>query len=221
MPIQATIKQQVYQIIKDKISNGIYKPGEWLQENELASEMNVSRSPVREALRHLASDGLVISVPNKGVFVKEISAKDIQNIYDFRVMLESYAIQRSAENMTDEIRQAFLNCVSGLKDAHQANDLQSYIELDTKLHNMIIALSGNPLVESTYEKLYSMCKRFRSYSLNDPQRFDESLDEHLSIVQNMLNGNILEADRINRRHLELARDKIFDYMTGKITSEKA
>lgn len=221
MPIQATIKQQVYQIIKDKISNGIYKPGEWLQENELASEMNVSRSPVREALRHLASDGLVISVPNKGVFVKEISAKDIQNIYDFRVMLESYAIQRSAENMTEEIRQAFLNCVSGLKHAHQANDLQSYIELDTKLHNMIIALSGNPLVESTYEKLYSMCKRFRSYSLNDPQRFDESLDEHLSIVQNMLNGNILEADRINRKHLELARDKIFDYMTGKITSEKA
>lgn len=214
MHIQNTIKQQVYNILKDRISNGIYKPGEWLQEYDLANDLSVSRSPVREALRHLASDGLVISVPNKGVFVKEFSPKDIEDIYDLRVMLESYSIQKSHENLTEEKKKAFLKCISGLKHLHYVKNLQSYIELDTKLHNLIISLSGNGLVEATYDKLHSMCKQFRIYSLTGQQRFDESVEEHRNIVHSMLTGNIIEAERINKIHLELAKEKILEYLAG-------
>ena len=67
-----TIRNQVYQILKDDICEGRFAPGQWLQENELAERLCVSRSPIREALRQLASDGLVVEIPNKGVFVKSL-----------------------------------------------------------------------------------------------------------------------------------------------------
>ena len=89
-----TIRNQVYQILKDDICEGRFAPGQWLQENELAERLCVSRSPIREALRQLASDGLVVEIPNKGVFVKEFTARDIEEIFDLRVLLEDYAISK-------------------------------------------------------------------------------------------------------------------------------
>ena len=107
-PIQ-TIADQVYSILKKNICEGQYPPGFWLQENELCEQLGVSRSPVREALRRLVSDGLVISIPNKGTFVKEFTCKDIDEIFDMRVMLEGYAIRNSRANLTSAHIQQLLD----------------------------------------------------------------------------------------------------------------
>lgn len=219
-PIANTIKQQVYQIIKEQICSGHYRPGEWLQENELANIMKVSRSPVREALRKLAGDGLVVDVPNKGVFVKEFTPKDMEDIFDLRLMLESYAIQKSPLNLTDEKRNLLSDCMLQLKQAYEANNLPLYIDIDTDLHNAIIGLSGNALVESTYEKVHSMIKQFRIYSLTGKQRFDESIKEHADIVNLILAGDVMQADRICRTHLELAKEKILEHMSEHNTDNK-
>ena len=95
-----TIRNQVYQILKDDICEGRFAPGQWLQENELAERLCVSRSPIREALRQLASDGLVVEIPNKGVFVKEFTTRDIEEIFDLRVLLEDYAISKLQHHLT-------------------------------------------------------------------------------------------------------------------------
>jgi DNA-binding GntR family transcriptional regulator len=152
-PISNTIKQQVYQIIKDQICKGIYSPGKWLQEKELANEFRVSRSPVREALRQLASDGLVVEVPHKGVFVKKLTPKDIEDIFDVRLLLESYAIDRIPQHLNEENKAALKACLDDLINAYNENDLNLYIEHDTRLHNMLIDMSGNNLIKSTYEKV--------------------------------------------------------------------
>ena len=93
-----TIADQVYSILRKNICEGQYPPGSWLQEVELCNQLGVSRSPVREALHRLVSDGLVVSVPNRGTFVKEFTCRDIDEIFDMRVMLEEYAIRRSRRN---------------------------------------------------------------------------------------------------------------------------
>jgi len=212
-PIADTIKQQVYQIIKDKICKGEYSPGKWLQEKELANEFKVSRSPVREALRQLASDGLVVEIPHKGVFVKRITSKDIEDIFDVRVLLESYAIKKAYENLTEENKNALMDYVSKLTQAHEEGNLHLYIELDTKLHNLIIDMSGNSVLKTTYEKVHSMIQQFRIYSLTGKQRFDESVVEHQDIVNGIISGNVDEADQINKTHLRLAKEKIQEYIT--------
>lgn len=213
-PISDTIKQQVYQIIKDQICKGNYSPGKWLQEKELANEFKVSRSPVREALRQLASDGLVIEIPHKGVFVKKITPKDIEDIFDIRVLLESYAIRKAYDNLTEENKNSLLQFVSELTQAHQEGNLHLYIELDTKLHNMIIDMGGNSVLKTTYEKVHSMIQQFRIYSLTGQQRFDESVIEHQGIVNGIISGKVDEADQINKTHLTLAKEKIQEHITN-------
>lgn len=211
----STIKQQVYQIIKDDICNGVYQPGQWLQETDLSATLQVSRSPIREALRQLVADGLVVEYPNRGVFVKEYTTKDIEDVFDLRILLESYAIMNSGKNMTVDDIQKLNAHLDNLYHFHGTGDLESYIKEDTELHQLIIELSGNDLVISVYDRVYSMIQQFRIYSLMSTERFDDSLTEHSDIIRNLLSGNAKEADRINRLHLQLAREQIIHYLDSK------
>lgn len=210
-----TIKEQVYQIIKEDICNGVYPPGYWLQETDLSASLSVSRSPIREALRQLVADGLVVEYPNRGVFIKEYTQKDIEDIFDLRTIMESYAIMRSGQNLTIPNIEELTAFMNTLAHYHGDDDMENYIKEDTRLHQLIIKLSGNDLVVSTYDRVYSMVQQFRIYSLTSKERFDESVKEHTEIIQNILSGNAREADRINRLHLELARSKIIEYLNKK------
>jgi len=211
-PAITTMRAQVYQIIKDAICSGQYEPGSWLQEKELASQLCVSRSPVREALRQLSVDGLTVEIPNKGVFVKEITAKDIGDVFAMRVLLENYAIEHLRKPISADDKKQLHKYLNNLETAHRNDDLRLYITLDTELHELIIKLCYNDLLESLYEKVYSMIQQFRIYSLVSKIRFDESVDEHRGLIECILEGKTKEAIGINKRHLKLARDKILEYL---------
>lgn len=199
-----TIRDQVYQILRDDICAGKYAPGFWLQEGELTESLGVSRSPVREALRHLVADGLLIEIPNKGVFVKEFTARDIDEIFDMRVMLESYAIRKSRSRMTSARLQKLFDILEELERTFASGKLEDYTQVDEYLHKWIVELSENSLVISTYDRVRSMNQQFRVLSLTSHRRFDESLDEHRQIVQYLALGNVEAACETNNRHLELA-----------------
>ena len=210
-----TIREQVYKILRDDICQGVYPPGTRLQEVELAEGLNVSRSPVREALRQLAADGLLLEIPNKGVYVKEFTVKDIEEIYDLRVMLESYGILHSTGHITAMRRERLLGLLKDMEDFLRKDDLQSYTSLDEKLHNHIVHLGDNSLINDTYDRVRSMNQQFRILSLMDQQRFRESLDEHREIVHALVTGDLKHADDVNRHHLELARIAILKRMKGE------
>ena len=210
-----TIREQVYKILRDDICQGVYAPGTRLQEVELAESLNVSRSPVREALRQLAADGLLLEIPNKGVYVKEFTVRDIEEIYDLRVMLESYGIYHSAGHITSIRRERLLGYLSDLEEYLKKEDLKSYTATDEKLHNQIVHLGDNSLINDTYDRVRSMNQQFRILSLMDPQRFQESLEEHREIVLALVTGDLQRADDINRHHLELARQAILKRMNSE------
>lgn len=210
--ISATIRDQVYQILKRDICEQYYKPGQWLQEKELAARLEVSRSPVREALRQLANDGLVVEIPNKGVFVREFSPDDIKDIFDMRIVMESYAIERSRENLTDDLVAELSETIMKLKAAYDIDDLKLYIEIDTHLHQQLINLGGNKLICSTYERLRSMLQPFRIYSLMDKERFKLSVKEHSDIAEFVIAGQPQKAIECNKAHLSLAQDAVMSHI---------
>ncbi|GFI62291.1 putative D-xylose utilization operon transcriptional repressor [Clostridiales bacterium] len=210
-----TMKHQTYQIIKKEICDGNFPPGKWLQEKELAEKLNVSRSPVREALKQLVDEGLAIEYPNKGVFVKEFTSRDIEEIYEVRILLESYAIKNSVKTITSKNIQEMKEILQSLIEFYKENDLASYIEIDTKLHEYIINLGGNSLVVDIYRRIYSQTQQFRIYSLTTQRRFDDSAEEHRRIVENIASGDWEEADRINKIHLTLAREEIIEHFEAK------
>ncbi len=207
-----TIGKQVYTILRDDISNGVYPAGYWLQENELANTLNVSRSPVREALRRLVSDRLVVAIPNKGIFIRKFTAKDIQEIFDVRLMLETYAILNLPPHLSPSKTAPLTICLDNLCKTHKANNLKKYIVYDSDLHNIVINLCDNTLVHSIYEQVYILINQFRIYSLKDTIRFDESVGEHKCFIGNIIAGNYKKAASINEEHLKLAKEKIIEYL---------
>ena len=208
-----TIRGQVYELLKQEICHGKYTPGQWLQEKELAEQFSVSRSPVREALKQLAADGLVIEVPNKGVFIREFTPKDIEEIFDLRVMMESYAIDKIVDLLTDKARSQLSSCLEQLRITFEQNQLKQYIQADTALHDLIIRLSGNSFLAIAYERVHIMIQQFRIYSLQDQGRFDESIEEHQALIRHILAGEAAQAKEINSCHLQLAKEQIILYLT--------
>ena len=203
-----TMREQVYEILRDEICRGVYPPGTRLQEADLTEHLNVSRSPVREALRQLVSDGLLLEIPNKGVYVKEFTVKDIEEIFDLRVLLESYGMHHSAGHITSSRLERLLRILADLESSFAEGDLEAYTASDEKLHVQIVRLADNSLVNDTYERVRSMNQQFRVLSLMSPKRFKESLDEHRTIIHSLATGDIKTADSVNRRHLQLACDTI-------------
>ena len=200
-----TIRGQVYQILRDEICRGVYEPGFWLQETDLSEHLGVSRSPIREALRQLVSDGLVVEIPNKGVFVKKFTGRDIDEIFDMRLMLESYAIQNSCSHMTSARLESLFDILDHMERTHTADNLEEYTRYDELLHNRIVEIADNSLVKSTYDRVRSMNQQFRVLSLTSSKRFSESLVEHRQIIQALAMGDTVTALQTNARHLELAR----------------
>ena len=214
-----TIREQVYQILRDEICRGDYPAGYRLQEVELTEHLNVSRSPVREALRQLVSDGLLIEVPNKGVYVKEFTTRDIKEIFDMRVMLESYGIFNSRKNMTSARLEKLLSILHDLEDAFDRGDMETYTRHDERLHDHIVHLGDNSLVNDTYERVRSMNQQFRVLSLMSNRRFTESLDEHRTIIQSLATGDVKTADVV--RHLELACNTIIESLNRREQQQAA
>ena len=207
-----TIRGQVYQILRDEICKGRYEPGFWLQETELAEHLGVSRSPIREALRQLVADGLVVEIPNKGVFVKKFTSRDIDEIFDMRLMLESYAIQNSRSRMTSARLESLFDILDRMEKTHAAGDLEEYTRYDELLHNRIVDIADNSLVKSTYDRVRSMNQQFRVLSLTSRKRFSESLVEHRQIIQSLAIGDTTTALQTNAQHLELARISIKEHL---------
>lgn len=219
MPVKSaiapTIKDQVYAILKAEICGGEHVDGQRLQENDLATRLNVSRSPVREALRQLASDGLVLEIPNKGVFVRELTPKDIDDIFEMRLLLETYAINRSPDFMTPAALEKLTFYHGELARLHAAGELSLYRDIDSKLHSLLIQLSGNDVAIAVYDKISSLAQKFRGISLLGKQRFDDSVEEHQSIIAGLLKSDTAGAAATNKRHLQFAKQEIVNHLAAK------
>lgn len=202
-----TIKEQVYNILKEQILDGTFRPGQWLQEAKIAKDLGVSRSPIREALQQLLGDGLAVNIPNKGVFVKEITEQDMLDIFEVRICFESVGIRRSVENLSDSKMLELQDIKANLIEYYQAGDKKNYIRADSRLHQMIIQLSGNKLIQDVSVRIYTMEHLSRTISLYSPERFVESLEEHIGVIDGLLQGDVDKALHYNEKHLMLAREE--------------
>lgn len=206
-----TIQNQVYHRLKEEICSGQFSAGQRLQEKLLAEHFQVSRSPVREALRRLGADGLVEEIPNRGVFVRTFTTKDIEEIYEARVMLESQAITRLNPGMMEPYAGEFLDLLDRIHRTYERDDLPGYTQLDTQLHRLLIQATGNSLLMVLYDRIDCHVRQFRRFSLLDLTRRRESVDEHDRIIRLLLEGNNEGAREVNCRHLLLARDQVLEY----------
>ncbi|PPA71344.1 GntR family transcriptional regulator [Jeotgalibacillus proteolyticus] len=187
LPIEKrkSIHYQLYQIIKERIIRGTYNPGERLYEAKLARELNISRSPVREALRLLENEGLLIQDEQSRIFVYEPSSVDVEHIYQCRQVLESLAASLAAENASDkelnEILDTALHSQMTVDEDCEENKYK-LIELNSHYHDLIIQYSKNPRLKKQVNSLRTLTFFYRRLNVDDPRRRKQIVEQHIEIA---------------------------------------
>lgn len=206
---QYSLTAKAFHHLKHDIIKGKYKPGESLVETKLAKEMGVSRTPVREAIRLLEYEGLVVNTPNKGTIVQGISAQDINDIYTIRTLIEGLAARWAVEKITpDELNH--LEETLELMEFYKAKgDLENVAKLDTKFHEIIYrACKSKPLLQ-VLMNFHDLAQRARSASITAAGRVEKTLEEHREIV-----------DAIRRKDPAAAEKAMTDHVLGVINNMK-
>lgn len=201
-----TFKQQVYHIIKRRIADGTYRHGQRLQENDLSSDLKVSRSPVREALKQLVLEGILVEIPNKGVSLRIFSEKEIHDIYDYRILLECYAI----DFITDHPKCFPLQQLNDVRDCILAIDgetIDYVVEPQINPHDAFVAATGNDYLITAHNRA-SFCTMSYHYALFSGENYNINLQQHLDIVNSLLEHDYKKAKEVLIYHLKNSRDII-------------
>lgn len=178
-----SLRGRIYNSIRDKILSGDYHEHEELKENALATELGVSRTPVREALRQLELEGLVNIIPNKGASVTGITKKDIHDIYIIRSYLEGLCAKWACENITNTQIES-LEEILYLSDFHaRRSHFEQMVELDNKFHDLIYKASGSKILNHVLSDFHQYVERVRKITLARPYRAEQSSKEHAAIVE--------------------------------------
>jgi len=206
--ISTTIKDQVYDLLKENILSGDLKPGERIQEVQIADKLNVSRSPVRNAINKLIGEGFLESIPNKSVCVRKFTHRDINESYDFRLIIEKYAVEKVVENMNDEIADRLRTFRQSFLDNSKIEKLTDYLKVDADFHKYLVQVSGNKFILEALDKVSMMISPFRLMALSLESRFMDSVEEHTTIIDNLLKGDKEAAIASCENHLTSVKEEI-------------
>jgi len=214
------LREIVFETLREAIINATLKPGERLMEIQLAEEMGVSRTPVREAIRKLELEGFVVMVPRKGAYVADISTKDIADVFEIRAALEGLAAGLAAERITEEELEQLERILVKIGECIKNNDLEKLIEVDTEFHDTLFKASRNERLVQIVSNLREQIQRFRTASLSTPGRMKYALEEHKKIVEAVSERNVELAQALAREHIENAENSMFELLNEHKIPEK-
>lgn len=200
-----TLKQQAYNIIKKKIITCEYPPNFLLNEEKLKDEIGASRTPIRDALSRLEQENLVRILPKKGIMVASLSIREINAIYEARMLVEPYAIEHYANKVGKERLEYFR------KIFRDGKEIQERIyDVDDKLHIEFINAMDNEYFQAMYERIYYQNCRLRILSgVKSEKRIEETLQEHLKIINACLEEQWQDAAEAMREHLVCSKRASF------------
>ncbi len=200
-----TLQNQVYEFVKAKIMNLALKPGQYVTDSEVASQLGISRTPVREALRRLEHEGLLISEARRGWKVYALSLADVREIFDVKEAVEGMMARRATECTDQELRSALQETIEGMHRAVEADDVEAWLEADVEFHRVLFAMSENEratdIIQNLNDQWHRVCLGFIALQ----GRTRRSSREHAAIVESILSGNGSEAERLMRVHLRNVR----------------
>ena len=202
----ASLSDKVYHHLRDDITEGRYHPGDYLVELKIADELNVSRTPVREALKQLELEGLVSSQPNRGVVVIGITNEDIRDVFTIRHLLEGQAAYWAAERISDQQLDQLSELVELMDLYTRKNDTEHLVRLDSKFHEVIYEACNSKTLYHILTSLHQNIHRARQSSLGMPNRAPNSLEEHRSIFSALERHDADAAKSYMEQHVTYAAE---------------
>ncbi|WP_213974330.1 GntR family transcriptional regulator [Tepidanaerobacter acetatoxydans] len=206
-----SLRARIYNSLKKSILDGTYKHGESLIEMKLAKELGVSRTPIREALRQLELEGLVSSIPNKGVIVEGVTLQDIDDIYTIRKTIEGLAARWAAEKISDAQLKKLKDILDLMEFYTKKGNTEKLSELDSKFHDIIFQASNSRPLESVLTNFHQFIQRARLISVKAEGRAIHSLKEHRDIYDALAAHDADTAEKAMTNHVGNARVNLIPF----------
>jgi len=196
-----SLGSKIFILLRDRILNESYKCGDKLNELTLAKELKISRTPIREALKQLELEGLVESIPNKGVYVKGFSPRDIDDMFEIRLSLEGLAVSFAIDRM-DEVHLAKIKEVFELLEFYTAKgDFDKVNDFNILFHESIYQATQSTYFEQILKDIHYYVSVTSRHSIARPERLESSLVEHRAILEAIIDGDKEEATERIQRHI--------------------
>jgi DNA-binding GntR family transcriptional regulator len=199
------INRPLYEDVAERLREQIFAhelaPGSWLDEQSLALAFGISRTPMREAIKVLASEGLVTTKMNKGAYVTEVERRDLEQIFTVLSLLEGEAAKETALRATEAELTQLDDLHHRLEKAAADRDLEQFFEINVRFHEKIQEIAANPWMNGVINDLRKVLKLQRRDSLSRSGRLLSSLVEHREILQAILKRDPLAAEEAMRKHL--------------------
>ena len=209
------LRDVVFNTLRDAILKGELVPGERLMEKQLAERMGVSRTPIREAIRKLELEGLVVMIPRKGAEVATITEKDIKDVLEVRAALEELAVKIACEKMTDEELEKLKQTMEEFYEASINREVDTLIQKDVEFHDIIFNATENEKLIQIINNLREQIYRYRVEYIRKMEDFSVLVKEHEQIVNHIENRNVKAAQTVAVQHIENQERAVIDIFIKK------
>jgi len=203
-----SLHDQVAQQLRDQIFAGELSPGVFVDETRLCEQLAISRTPLREALKVLAAEGLIRHEPRRGSFVNEVTEQDLDEIFPVIALLEGRCAFEAAQQAGDADIAALERLHTQLQDSAAQGRIPDYYRANYAIHEAIIAIAGNKWLAQVISDLRKILKLARLQQLNAPGRLTQSLAEHMAIFAALKARDAEGADAAMRTHLTRQREAL-------------
>ena len=213
------LRETICESLRDAIRRGILRPGERLMEIQVADELGVSRTPVREAIRKLEQEGYLVMMPRRGTYVANMSIRDVNEIFEIRTALESLSGGLAAERITAEELDKLQRLLVIIGGCMKEGNMEKIVAVDIEFHDLLYQAARNQRLVGIISNLREQLTRFRTLSMSYPGRLEATLEEHKTMVDAIANGDVKEARRAAERHMEKAEKTLLKAMQVKMKIE--
>ena len=204
------LRDVVFNTLRKAILRGELKPGERLMEIQLANKLGVSRTPIREAIRKLELEGLVLMIPRKGAELAQITEKNMQDVLEVRKALEELSVQLACERITPEQVEEMKMAAEDFRKVLKSGDVTKIAEADVKFHDIIFAATNNQRLITLLNNLREQMYRFRVEYLKQKECYPQLLEEHDKLIALISGGEVEEACELMGRHIDNQASTVSD-----------
>jgi DNA-binding GntR family transcriptional regulator len=218
---RAALHEQVALRLRQMLVEGQIPPGAKLNERELAEVLNVSRTPLREAIKMLAAEGLVELVPNRGAIAVSLNEADVLNTFEVMAGLEAMSGEMAAQRITDaelaEIRAMHYEMMA----AYTRRDLSAYYRINATIHEAINAAAKNPVLTATYNQVHARLQALRFRSNQDGDKWDRAMKEHDRMIEALSARDAAAMRAVLLAHLRNKRDVVLEQLRSESAVQAA
>jgi DNA-binding GntR family transcriptional regulator len=219
--VQNSLHQEVAATLREQIFAGVFAPGSLLDEPALCERLEISRTPLREALKVLTAEGLLRHEPRRGCFVSEVTEQDLDDIFPVIALLEGRCAYEAARNASDADLEALTTLHERLNGHARAGRISAYYDTNFTIHEAIITLANNRGLAMASADLRKILKLARSQQLHAPGRLAQSLSEHMAVFAALKARDSEGAEAAMRTHLTRQREALRELARNQKSRELA